>query len=62
MTPEELESMLEGRNLMATLDIKTLVLDMVRHMSEEELLEIFWKKLDMLNTDEVRGYFYMRRS
>ena len=61
MIQEELEKLLEGDELIRTLDVKTLVLDIVREMSEEEILEIFWRKLPGLQSDYVRGYLYMKR-
>ncbi len=62
MTKEELESLLAGEDLIRTLDVKTLVLDIVRELPEEELLTIFWDKLPDLSKDYVRDYLYMKRS
>jgi hypothetical protein len=62
MTPEDLERILEADDLTKVIDVKTLVLDLVKEMSEEEILSIFWNKLDSLDPDFVRDYFYMRRS
>ena len=62
MTPEDLERILEADDLTKVIDVKTLVLDLVKDMSEEEILSIFWSKLDSLDPDFVRDYFYMRRS
>lgn len=62
MTQEELERMLEGEALNRTLDVKTLVLDIVRDLPEEELLKIFWAKLPELSRDYVKDYLYMKRS
>ncbi len=62
MTKEELESLLAGEELIKTLDVKTLVLDIVRELPEEELLAIFWNKLPALKPEYVRDYLYMKRS
>jgi hypothetical protein len=62
MTKEDLEDLLGGEELMRTLDVKTLVLDIVREMSQEELLTIFWSKLPELEKEYVRGYLYMKRA
>lgn len=62
MTKEELETLLAGEDLIRTLDVKTLVLDIVRELPEEELLAIFWDKLPDLDRDYVRDYLYMKRS
>lgn len=62
MTKEELDTLLSGEELMRTLDVKTLVLDIVREMPEEELLTIFWTKLPHLSKEDVRDYLYMKRS
>lgn len=62
MTKEELEALLSGEALVNTLDVKTLVLDIVRELPEPELLSIFWDKLPGLSKDYVRDYLYMKRS
>jgi hypothetical protein len=61
MTKDELDQLLAGEELMKTLDVKTLVLDIVRDMSEDELLTIFWNKISSLEQEYVRGYLYMKR-
>jgi hypothetical protein len=61
MKREELEAMLNGEELVHTVDVKTLVLDLARQFSQEEILELFWRKLPDLEPDWVRGYFYMKR-
>ncbi|MFM7468683.1 MAG: hypothetical protein ACKO37_04200 [Vampirovibrionales bacterium] len=61
MKREELEALLEGEDLMQTVDVKTLVLDLVKQFKKEELLDIFWEKLPDLESDWLRGYFYMKR-
>jgi hypothetical protein len=62
MTKEELEALLGGQDLLRTLDVKTLVLDIVRELPEQELLSIFWTKLPELPKEYVRDYLYMKRS
>lgn len=62
MTKEELEALLAGEDLLRTLDVKTLVLDIVRDLPDQELLSIFWAKLPDLSKDYVRDYLYMKRS
>jgi hypothetical protein len=62
MTKEELEALLSGQELLRTLDVKTLVLDIVRELPEEQLLSIFWDKLPELSKEYVRDYLYMKRS
>jgi hypothetical protein len=62
MTKEELEALLAGEDLLRTLDVKTLVLDIVRDLPDQELLTIFWSKLPDLSKDYVRDYLYMKRS
>ncbi|MGE0200109.1 MAG: hypothetical protein AB7P76_03980 [Candidatus Melainabacteria bacterium] len=61
MTKDELNTLLDGQDLMNTLDIKTLVLDLVRDMSTEEIQTIFWQKLPDLNIETLRDYLYMKR-
>jgi hypothetical protein len=62
MTKDELEALLSGQELLRTLDVKTLVLDIVRELPEEQLLSIFWDKLPELSKEYVRDYLYMKRS
>jgi hypothetical protein len=62
MTKDELEQLLAGEELLRTLDVKTLVLDIMKELPEEELLSIFWNRLPELDKDYVRDYLYMKRS
>lgn len=62
MTKEELEQLLGGDDLLRTLDIKTLVLDLMKDRPPEEFLDTFWGRLPELTPDYVRDYLYMRRS
>jgi len=62
MNKDELTSLLDGDDLLRTLDVKTLVLDIVRELPDEELLTIFWSKLPDLSKEYVRDYLYMKRS
>ncbi len=62
MTKDELEALLAGEDLLRTLDVKTLVLDIVKDLPDQELLSIFWDKLPDLSKDYVRDYLYMKRS
>jgi hypothetical protein len=62
MTKNDLEELLGGDDLLRTLDVKTLVLDVVREMPPEELLDIFWAKIPEMEKEYVRGYLYMKRS
>lgn len=62
MTKDELDELLDGADMLNTLDVKTLVLDIVREMKSDELLDIFWKKIPELEKDYVRGYLYMKRA
>lgn len=62
MTKEELDALLSGEDLLRTLDVKTLVLDIVRELPDDELLSIFWSKLPNLSREYVRDYLYMKRS
>lgn len=61
MTPDELNGYLEDQDLSQAIDVKTLVLDLVRKMELDEIQEIFWKKLEELSLDDIKGYFYMKR-
>lgn len=62
MTKDELNTLLEGEDLLGKLDVKTLVLDIVQEMSEEEIMTIFWSKLPDVTESTIRDYFFMRRA
>lgn len=61
MTEEELNGLLNGEDLFQTLDVKTLVLDIVRDMPQDELMTIFRDKLPSLSPGYVKDYLYMKR-
>ena len=61
MNKKELEQLVGGSDLEGVLDVKTLVLDIVRDMKQEEIMKIFWDKLPSLSAEFVRDYFYMKR-
>lgn len=63
MTKDELAELLRGEELHQVLDIKTLVLDIVREdMTPDEIAGIFWTKLPGLDISRVKDYIYMKRS
>ena len=63
MRQEELYALLGHQDVMKDLDVKTMVLDLIRERaSEEELLSIFWRYLEELDEAFVKGYFYRRFS
>lgn len=61
MTEQELEALLGGEDLLKTLDVKTLVVDIVREMPDQELLDIFWRHLSEISVENLRDYLYMKR-
>ncbi len=61
MTEDDLNKLLGGEKLGQTLDVKTLVLDMVRKMDDDELMAIFWAKLPNITVEQIKDYYYMRR-
>ncbi|MFN7311428.1 MAG: hypothetical protein ACK5T0_08700 [Vampirovibrionales bacterium] len=61
MTPEELETLLAGKDIHQVLDVKTLVLDILKKKSPEELEYKFWDSLPDLSEDCIKGYFFMSR-
>ncbi|MBY0451306.1 MAG: hypothetical protein K2X01_11850 [Cyanobacteria bacterium] len=61
MTKDELQALLGDDDLLKTLDVKTLVLDIVRDMPTEDLVNIFWNRLPELSADYVRDYLFMKR-
>ncbi len=61
MTEAELKALVGEDDLLKTLDVKTLVLDLMREMPDEEYLQIFWDKLPQLEAPFVRDYLYMKR-
>ena len=61
MNKRELEQLIGGGDFEGVLDVKTLVLDLVREMKQEEIMRIFWDKLPSLSAEFIRDYFYMKR-
>lgn len=61
MTPEELDALLQQKDLHQTLDVKTLVVDLVKKKDIADLEAIFWEYLPSLSEDQVKGYLYMSR-
>jgi hypothetical protein len=60
---EALYDLLGHQDVMKDLDVKTLVLDLIRERaSEEEILAIFWRHLEELDEAFIKGYFYRRFS
>ena len=62
MTKDELNALLDGQELTQAVDVKTIVMDIVKDMDERELLEIFWEKLPEFSAEFVEDYLYMKRS
>jgi hypothetical protein len=63
VTKEELFEILGHQDIEKDLDVKTLVLDLIRDkLTQEEIHELFWKHLGDLDQEFVRGYFYRRFS
>jgi hypothetical protein len=61
MTPEELETLLEGKNIHQVLDVKTLILDLLKKKPPEDLEYKFREFLPELSEECIKGYFYMSR-
>lgn len=63
LTKEELYQLLGHEDILKDLDVKTLVLDLVRHkLTQDEILTIFWDHLGDLEASYVKGYRYRRFS
>lgn len=63
VTPEDLYQLLGHQEVFRDLDVKTLVLDLVKkQFSEEELLALFWKHLGDLDPEYIKGYVYRKFS
>jgi hypothetical protein len=62
MTEDDLKALLNGEELFQILDVKTLVLDIVRDMPQDELMVILREKLPSLSPEYVKEYLYMRRT
>ncbi len=61
MTKDELFAMLGHQDVQRDLDVRTLVLDLIREkMSQEEILNLFWANLGDLDTAFVKEYLYRR--
>jgi hypothetical protein len=63
MEREELDNLLDGDDLLAKVDVKTLVLDLyMKHTSMEEICQIFYEKLPDLDSSYVKRFIYMKRN
>jgi hypothetical protein len=63
MTQEELYQLIGHQDIMRDVDVRTLVLDIIRKkLTQEQLLELLLEHLDSLDETFVRGYFYRRFS
>jgi hypothetical protein len=61
MTPEQLRALLGNNDIHQTLDVKTLVIDIVRKKKPEELEPLFWENLDQIEEKQIQDYFFMSR-
>jgi hypothetical protein len=61
MTPEQLRALLGEGELHQTLDVKTLVIDVMKQKDAEELECLFWENLHEVDESKIRDYFYMSR-
>jgi hypothetical protein len=61
MTPEQLRALLGKNDIHQTLDVKTLVIDIVRKKKPEELEPLFWENLEHIEEKQIQDYFFMSR-
>jgi hypothetical protein len=62
MTPDELQILLQGRALRDHLDIKTLVIDLIRQQPPEQIEALFHQLLPTISLEKAKGYIFMQRS
>lgn len=61
VTEDELYEMVGHRDITKDLDVKTLVLDLLRERyTSDDVLDLFWQNLPHLDEAFVRDYFYRR--
>jgi hypothetical protein len=61
LTPEELYALLGHDDVTRDVDIKTMVLDIVRErMTDDEVQTIFWRYLIELDERFIKDYLYRR--
>ena len=61
MTQDDLERLLEGKDLLNTVDIRTLILDILKNFPEEKIVELFYSNLNDIEEDYLKRFFYMSR-
>ena len=61
MTRDDLEKLLEGKDLLNTIDIRTLVLDILKSTSDEKISELFYLNLENIEEDYLKRFLYMTR-
>lgn len=61
LTPDDLYTLVGHTEIQKDLDVKTLVLDLIRErIPQDEIISIFWRHLEGLDEEFVKGYFYRR--
>mgnify|MGYP006291187713 CR=1 FL=1 len=62
MTEDQLKQLLNGEDIHKRLDLKSLVLDLLKNKStKKEILDIFYQKLPDLNEAYVKRFIFMKR-
>lgn len=61
MNQAQLREILGKQSLFDRLDVRTLVIDLVRDMPRDEVEQLFMQKLPQLEESTLRDYFYMSR-
>jgi hypothetical protein len=61
MEKAEFLKLLGEKDLLTTLDVKTLILDLVKDLPQDELIRMFWEKLPELDESTLQEYLFMRR-
>ena len=57
-----MKEILETNDIESRLDIKSLVLDLVkRHFSHEQIMQMFYDHLPQLDEEYIRKFIFMRR-
>lgn len=62
MTQDDLERILEGKDLLNTIDIRTLILDILKNSPEDKISELFYSTLPDIDEDYLKRFFYMTRA
>jgi hypothetical protein len=56
-----LKALLNGKPVEAVIDVRTLLIDQLKTLTQPQFNALFWEQLPQLSEQMVRNYLYMSR-